>query len=152
MDCQITPMTPAHLDQVAALEEICFPEDPWSRRLLAEALENENTASLLALSEDGHVLGYLFFTTVLDEGGVDNIAVHPEARRQGIASALLDTFHRYGREHGLVSLFLEVRASNQNAFSLYDKLGYREVGRRKNYYLAPKEDAIIMKLELSTCI
>jgi len=45
-----------------------------------------------------------------------------------------------------------VRASNQNAFSLYDKLGYREVGRRKNYYLAPKEDAIIMKLELSTCI
>ena len=106
----------------------------------------------LALSEDGRVLGYLFFTAVLDEGGVDNIAVHPEARRQGIASALLDTFHRYGREHGLVSLFLEVRASNQNAFSLYDKLGYREVGRRKNYYLAPKEDAIIMKLELSTCI
>ena len=65
----ITPMTPAHLDQVAALEKLCFPEDPWSRRLLAEALENENTASLLALSEDGHVLGYLFFTTVLDEGG-----------------------------------------------------------------------------------
>ena len=90
MDCQITPMTPAHLDQVAALEEICFPEDPWSRRLLAEALENENTTSLLALSEDERVLGYLFFTTVLDEGGVDNIAVHPEARRQGIASALLD--------------------------------------------------------------
>ena len=152
MDCQITPMTPAHLDQVAALEEICFPEDPWSRRLLAEALENENTTSLLALSEDERVLGYLFFTTVLDEGGVDNIAVHPEARRQGIASALLDAFRRYGQKHGLVSLFLEVRASNQNAFSLYEKLGYREVGRRKNYYLAPKEDAIIMKLELSTCI
>ena len=75
MNYQITSMTSAHLDQVAALEKLCFPEDPWSRRLLAEALENENTASLLALSEDGHVLGYLFFTTVLDEGGVDNIAV-----------------------------------------------------------------------------
>ena len=152
MNYQLIPMTIAHLDQVAELEKICFPGDPWSRRLIEEALACENTVSLLALAEDGGVLGYLFFTTVLDEGSVDNIAVRPEARRQGIASALLDTFHRYGREHGLVSLFLEVRASNQNAFSLYDKLGYREVGRRKNYYLAPKEDAIIMKLELSTCI
>ena len=92
----ITPMTSAHLDQVEALEKICFPEDPWSRQLLQEALENENTTSLLALSEDGRVLGYLFFTAVLDEGGVDNIAVHPEARRQGIASALLDEI---GRAH-----------------------------------------------------
>ena len=152
MNYQITPMTSAHLDQVEALEKICFPEDPWSRKLLQEALENENTTSLLALSEDGRVLGYLFFTAVLDEGGVDNIAVHPEVRRQGIASALLGAFHRYGREHGLVNLFLEVRLSNQKAFALYEKLGYREAGRRKNYYLAPKEDAIIMKLELSTCI
>jgi len=106
----------------------------------------------VARREDGKILGYIIFTAVLDEGGVDNIAVHPEARRQGIASALLDAFHRYGREHRLVNLFLEVRPSNQKAFALYEKLGYREAGRRKNYYLEPKEDAIIMKLELSTCI
>ena len=140
MNCQIIPMEPAHLDQVAELEKICFPEDPWSRRLIEEALACENTVSLLALAEDGGVLGYLFFTTVLDEGGVDNIA-----------SALLDAFRRYGREHGLGSLFLDVRPSNQEALALYEKLGYREVGRRKNYYLVPKEDAIIMKLELTPC-
>ncbi|MDE6881200.1 MAG: ribosomal protein S18-alanine N-acetyltransferase [Oscillospiraceae bacterium] len=150
MTYEIVPMAAAHLDQVAALEEICFPEDPWSRKLLQEALENENTTSLLALSEDGRVLGYLFFTTVLDEGGVDNIAVHPEVRRQGIASALLDAFHRYGRAHGLASLFLEVRASNQKAFALYEKLGYREVGRRRGYYQHPREDAILMTLEFLT--
>lgn len=151
MNYQIIPMALAHLDQVAELEKICFPEDPWSRRLIEEALACENTVSLLALAEDGGVLGYLFFTAVLDEGGVDNIAVRPEARRQGIASALLDAFHRYGREHGLGSLFLDVRPSNQEALALYEKLGYRKVGRRKNYYLVPKEDAIIMKLELTSC-
>lgn len=152
MSYQIVPMTAAHLDAVAELEKICFPEDPWSRRLFEEALENENTTSLLALAEDGRVLGYLLFTSVLDEGGVDNIAVAPTARRQGIASALLEEFHRYGREHGLANLFLEVRPSNMGAAALYEKLGYREVGRRKNYYLNPKEDAIIMKMELTTCI
>lgn len=151
MNYQITPMTAAHLDAVAALEKICFPEDPWSRRLFEEALKNENTSSLLALAEDRSILGYLLFTAVLDEGGVDNIAVAPAARRQGIASALLEAFHRYGREHGLASLFLEVRPSNTGAAALYEKLGYREVGRRKNYYLSPKEDAIMMKLELTTC-
>lgn len=151
MNYRIVPMTAAHLDAVAELEKICFPEDPWSRRLFEEALVNENTTSLLALAEDGSVLGYLLFTAVLDEGGVDNIAVAPAARRQGIASALLEEFRRYGREHGLVNLFLEVRPSNTGAAALYEKLGYREVGRRKNYYLDPKEDAIIMKMELMTC-
>ena len=103
MNYQIIPITIAHLDQVAELEKICFPGDPWSRR-------------------------------------------------QGIASALLDAFRRYGQEHGLDSLFLDVRPSNREALALYEKLGYREVGRRKNYYLVPKEDAMIMKLELTSCI
>ena len=151
MSYQIIPMTEVHLDAVTELEKVCFPEDPWSRRIFQEALANENTTSLLALGPDGSVLGYLLFTAVLDEGGVDNIAVAPEARRQGIASALLEEFHRRGRARGLANLFLEVRPSNESARALYEKLGYREAGRRKNYYLAPKEDAVIMKLELTIC-
>lgn len=151
MNYRIIPMSAAHLDAAAELEKICFPEDPWSRRLFEEALENQNSSSLLALAENGSVLGYLVFTAVLDEGSVDNIAVAPEARRQGVASALLEALGRYGRENALASLFLEVRPSNTGAAALYEKLGYREVGRRKNYYLNPKEDAIIMKLELMPC-
>lgn len=151
MNYRIVPMSPACLDAVAELEKVCFPEDPWSRRIFAEALANENTTSLLALAEDGGVLGYLLFTAVLDEGGVDNIAVAPAARRQGIASALMEAFHRYGRDHGLTNLFLEVRPSNTGAAALYRKMGYVEAGRRKNYYLNPKEDAIIMRLELAPC-
>lgn len=148
MHYQIIPMTAAHLDAVADLEKICFPGDPWSRRLFEEALGSGNTTPLVAQGEDGSVLGYLLFTAVLDEGGVDNIAVAPAARRQGIASALLTEFHRYGRDHGLAYLLLEVRSSNQAAAALYRKFGYRETGRRKDYYRHPREDAILMKLEL----
>ena len=150
MAYQIVPLTPALLDQVEEIEKICF-DDPWSRKILEESLAAENTAALAALAEDGAVSGYIFFTAILDEGGVDNIAVLPAARRQGVASALLEAFHSYGRTHGLTNLFLEVRPSNAGAAALYRKMGYKEVGRRKNYYLDPKEDAIIMKLELAPC-
>lgn len=150
MSYQIVPMTEADLDEVEEIEKICF-HDPWSRKIFTETLANEGTTALLAREMNGGILGYIFFTVVLDEGGVDNIAVRPEARRLGIGSALLEAFHDYGKARGLAFLLLEVRPSNQGAVTLYRKMGYKEVGRRKNYYLAPKEDAIIMKLELAAC-
>ena len=150
MTYQIVPLTTAHLEQVEEIEKLCF-DDPWSRKIFEDSLSAENTTALAARTEDGTVAGYIFFTAILDEGGVDNIAVLPAARRQGVASALLEAFHSYGRAHGLTNLFLEVRLSNEGAASLYRKMGYKEVGRRKNYYLDPKEDAIIMKLELTPC-
>lgn len=147
---RIVPMDASHLDAVGEIEKACF-EDPWSRKIFEDSLAAENTSALAAQADNGAVAGYIFFTSVLDEGGVDNLAVLPSVRRQGIASALLEAFHRYGRTHGLANLFLEVRPSNRGAIALYRKMGYKEVGRRKNYYLDPKEDAIIMKLELTAC-
>jgi len=143
-------MASSHLDQVVGIEKICF-DDPWSRKIFEESLVEPNTTNLVALAADGTVLGYISFTAILDEGGINNIAVHPSCQRQGVASSLLEAFHLYGRNHGLACLLLEVRPSNQNAVSLYEKFGYIEVGRRKNYYLSPKEDAIIMRLELKPC-
>lgn len=151
MMVEIVPMAREHLDQAAALEERCFPEDPWSRRLFEEALESENTAALVARTEDGAVMGYLVCTVILDEGNVDNIAVAPEVRRQGVARSLLEVFHGFARETGLRWLTLEVRPSNEGAVSLYREMGYAEAGRRKNYYRKPREDAIIMRLELLSC-
>ena len=150
MAYQIVSLTAAHLDQVEQIEKICF-DDPWSRKIFEDSLAAENTIALAAQAENGVIAGYIFFTAILDEGGVDNIAVLPTVRRQGVASALLEAFHSYGRTHGLTDLFLEVRPSNEGAAALYQKMGYREIGRRKNYYLDPKEDAIIMKLELTPC-
>lgn len=149
MTYRIVPMTAAHLDRIEALERDCFPEDPWSRRLFEEVLAADNAAALVGLAADGTLLGYLVFTVVLDEGNIDNIAVWREARRQGIAAALMETLHHFARQWGTACLTLEVRPSNAGAVSLYRKLGYREIGRRRNYYLNPKEDAIIMRLELT---
>lgn len=150
MEYTITPMTSSHLDQVEEIETTCF-DDPWSRKIFEESLVEPNTTNLVAQAADGVILGYISFTAILDEGGINNIAVRPSCRGQGIASALLEAFHRYGREHGLACLLLEVRPSNRKAVALYQKFGYTEAGRRKNYYLSPKEDAIIMRLELAPC-
>ena len=145
MRCRITPMTLSHLPQVAALEKRCFPNDPWSEGVFRSALDSPDTAVLLAEGEDGTLLGYAVLYTVLDEGNLDNIAVAPEARRNGVADALLSALTAFGREH-LTCLMLEVRASNAPAIALYEKHGFAAVGRRKNYYDAPREDAVLMTL------
>ena len=146
MTCRIVPMTAAHLPQLAALEKLCFPADPWSEELFRDALDSPHTAILLAQREDGTILGYAVLSVVLDEGNLDNIAVAPAARRRGVADALLRALTGFGREH-LSVLMLEVRASNAPAIALYEKHGFNPVGRRKNYYNAPREDAVLMTLE-----
>lgn len=145
MKLRIVPMTARHLSAVAELERVCFPADPWSEALYQAALDNPAVAVLLALGEDGALLGYAVLSTVLDEGNLDNIAVAPEARRRGVADALLSVVTGFGREH-LSRLMLEVRASNAPAIALYEKYGFAAVGRRKNYYDAPREDAVLMTL------
>lgn len=145
MKLRIVPMTAQHLPAVAALEKICFPADPWSNELFREALENPSVAVLLAQRADGAILGYAVLSAVLDEGNVDNIAVAPDCRRRGVADALLSALTAFGRAH-LACLMLEVRSSNGPAIALYEKHGFQAVGRRKNYYDAPKEDAVLMTL------
>ena len=145
MRFRIIPMTAAHLPAVAALENICFPADPWSGELFRAALDNPGASILLAEREDGAVLGYAVLSVVLDEGNLDNIAVAPEARRQGVADALLEALVGFGRDR-LALLMLEARSSNAPAIALYQKHGFAVVGRRKNYYDAPREDAVLMTL------
>ena len=143
-DVRIVPMRHEHLDEVAALERVCF-SSPWSRNMLAEELDNACSAYLVALDkEDGSVVGYAGLLVVADEGYITNVAVRPESRRGGVASALLDVFVDFAVGNKLAFLTLEVRASNYGAIALYGSRGFRGVGRRPNYYEHPKEDAIIM--------
>lgn len=143
MNYNIVSMTSEHLDAIAELERRCF-SDPWSRQMLVEHMKNECAATIVAQGEDGSVLGYAGLLTVLDEGYITNIAVHPDFRRQGIASQLLEVFTRFAQGNHMAFLTLEVRDANAAARALYAKHGYEEVGRRKNYYDHPREDAIIM--------
>ena len=145
---RIVPMTADHLDEVAELERICF-STPWSRNMLAEELDNALSAFLVALDESGKVVGYAGLQVVLDEGYITNVAVRPECRRQGIAGKLLQVFLDFAQGNHLAFLTLEVRASNYDAIALYGSRGFRSVGRRKNYYEHPKEDAINMTKEFA---
>ena len=148
MHVRIVPMNADHLDQVAELERICF-STPWSRTMRAEELENALSAFLVALDDGDNVVGYAGLQVILDEGSITNVAVRPDCRRQGIAGKLLQVFLDFAQGNHLAFLTLEVRASNYDAIALYGSRGFREAGRRKNYYEHPREDAIIMTKEFT---
>lgn len=131
------------MDEVAALERICFSQ-PWSKALLAGELDNEGSHFLVAVNDFGQVLGYAGAKFVCDEGYITNVAVFSQHRGNGIAKALLGSLIQAGRENRLKFISLEVRKSNTAAISLYEKLGFAEAGQRKGFYLNPKEDALIM--------
>ena len=144
MSVKIVPMTADHLEEREKLERICFSR-PWSRKMLAEELENQCAAFLVAEdSVSGRVLGYAGLMVVADEGYITNVAVFPEYRRQGIAAQILQVFVQFAEANRLAFLTLEVRPSNAAAIALYQDFGFEEVGRRKNYYDLPKEDALIL--------
>lgn len=142
MPLTIRPAVPADLPALAALEQACFSH-PWSENGLAETLQNGRSV-FLAAEREGEVLGYLGMEFVLDEGSITNVAVFPGCRRQGIADALVTGLLHRAAAIGLATVTLEVRQSNAPAIALYHKHGFVPVGRRKNYYTAPTEDAILM--------
>ena len=141
----LTNMSQEHVAQVAELEKLCF-RDPWSENSVASELKN--ALSLWLVAVDGErVAGYVGSQTVMDESDMMNVAVHPDYRKQGIATALILGLVEELRKRGSRSLTLEVRASNETAISVYSKLDFQEVGRRKNYYRNPREDALILRKE-----
>lgn len=137
----ITPMTESMLDEAAALEKICFSV-PWSRAMLEYELTEESAKWLAAVDNEGHLAGYVGYHQVLDEGSIMNVAVHPDYRRNGIASKLLHKL--FDDLTGVSMVFLEVRDSNEPAQRLYEHFGFKSCGKRRNYYENPTEDAIIM--------
>ena len=141
----LTEMKLEHVAQVAALEKICF-SDPWSERSVASELTNKLAYWLVALEEDA-VAGYIGSQTVMEETDMMNVAVHPDYRRRGIAEALVNGLVEALKEQGSHCLTLEVRASNEPARNLYEKLGFTQIGRRPNYYRNPREDALILRKE-----
>ena len=141
----IVHMNESHVAQVAALEKICF-SDPWSENSVASELKNPLSCWLVA-EEDGEVAGYVGSQTVMDESDMMNVAVHPDYRRKGVAEKLVMELVEALKKRDSRCLTLEVRASNEPARALYEKLGFVQVGLRKNYYRNPREDALILRKE-----
>ena len=142
----IIPMRGAHVAQVAALEKLCF-SDPWSENSVASELHNPLSFWLVAVEDDA-VAGYIGSQSVMGESDMMNVAVHPDYRRKGYAEALVLALCDELKERGNTTLALEVRASNEPAKALYEKLGFTLAGRRPNYYRNPREDALILKKAL----
>ena len=142
----VIPIEQRHIKEIARLEEICFSE-PWSEEDILEAYRLGT--KFFAAEADKKLIGYIGIKAVIDEGYITNIAVFPEFRRRGVAKALLNKVFEFAKEKGLSFVSLEVRPSNTEAVSLYEKTGFKEEGRRKNFYRLPLEDALIMTKRFS---
>jgi ribosomal-protein-alanine N-acetyltransferase len=139
----IRQMMSKDIDQILEIEIVSFPT-PWSRRGFEQELIRQDGISLVAKIGDT-VIGYIIGWFGVDEIHIANLAVHPDWRRQGVARSLIQAcIHERQICHWA---WLEVRSSNINAQSLYRKLGFREIGIRKKYYVQENEDALLMAKE-----
>ncbi len=139
---RIERMNESHVRQVADMEKMIF-SDAWSENSVRSELSNELSLWLVAVDGDT-VAGYIGSQTVLQEADVLNLAVRPEYRRQGLGHRLVEALIQ---QLDAYCLTLEVRVSNLPAKSLYESMGFVQVGLRKNYYEKPKEDALILRKE-----
>ena len=135
------------LPEVMAIESLSFSE-PWTEEMFLHELSSDGVAQVLvARADEGsgrRIVGFLCAWIVADELQISNIAVHPGYRRRGVASQLLEEMLRRAKAMGARAGYLEVRASNEAAKALYQRHGFAAVGRRRNYYNHPREDAILM--------
>lgn len=138
----IRGMLPDDVGEVKALLDACFGSSAWSEQSILSELEKSDSYCTVAV-KDGVIVGYLAFEQIADEGGIIEVAVRPDCRRQGIAKRLIESAS--DSSEGLSEVFLEVRESNMPAVALYEGLGFERIALRRDYYDAPKENAIIMR-------
>ncbi len=138
----VVPFSAEHIKRAAEIERLTFSE-PWSEssmRILAE----KDYPSLALVDKEGACRGYVTSSRALDELQIINVAVHPDLRGRGLGNMLLSAFDGLCRSLGIVYVSLEVRESNTAAIALYSKFGYTAAGKRKGFYRAPSEDALVM--------
>ncbi|HEY7894859.1 MAG TPA: ribosomal protein S18-alanine N-acetyltransferase [Gemmatimonadaceae bacterium] len=135
------------IGRVVALEREAF-SDAWSRASFAQLLDDARALFVVACDDHDVVQGYVVAWYVMDEGEIANLAVGSAARRRGIGSLLLDAAIATARARAAVTVYLEVRDSNESARSLYASRGFVQVTRRRRYYRDPTEDALVLKLDL----
>lgn len=143
---EIIPLDGKWIKSAAALEQLCFSQ-PWTEEGLRQSIEQDGTVFIAAIQGD-ELLGYAGMNLVLGEGYLNNIAVFPNHRGKGIATALLNRLISHCTEF----LSLEVRASNTVARSLYKGLGFCEAGIRKSFYQYPTEDGVIYTIYINPAI
>ena len=130
------------LDQVMEIEEDLFSV-PWTREGFLTYLLKKDTM-FFVVEEKEKILGFCSMMTVLDEGDILNVAVRRDRQKEGIGQFLVDSILRMADLQGISLVHLEVREGNQTARRLYERLGFKEDGLRRNYYEDPVENAVLM--------
>ena len=138
----IRPLALADLNAIEVIERRSYPT-PWSRSMFAGELAKP-TSLCLGAFEDDELAGYLIISRYVDAWHVMNIAVAPQFRRRGIATALLQKLFEQTEDGSRRGYTLEVRVSNEGAIKLYERLGFTARGTRRGYYTDNREDALIM--------
>jgi ribosomal-protein-alanine N-acetyltransferase len=138
----IRPLALADLNAIEQIERRSYPT-PWSRSMFAGELAKPASLCLGAF-EDDQLAGYLIISRYVDAWHVMNIAVAPQFRRRGIATALLQKLFEQTEDGSRRGYTLEVRVSNEGAIKLYERLGFTARGTRRGYYTDNREDALIM--------
>ena len=139
----------ADVEAIVAIEQRSF-SDPWSESSFRDLLDHPRIYFACARREEGsgdRVVGYVVAWFAAGEGEIANLAVSPAERGRGLGGVLLDAALAEGRRLGATETFLEVRSTNARARQLYESRGFAEVGRRRNYYRRPTEDAVILRRE-----
>lgn len=143
----IRQMCISDIDELMVLELACFTV-PWSRGMLEDELYNSH-AWYRVIEVESRIAGYAGMWKILDEGHITNIAIHPDFRKKGLATRLINDLIEHARSCAINALTLEVRESNTPALNLYKAMGFTVKGKRKRYYPDNREDALIMWLNLT---
>ena len=144
---RVRPMVESDLALVAAIESTAFTT-PWKAATFRSLLGRDAAMPLVLELPDAGVVGYAILWCIVDQGELANIAVHEEWRGRALGAFLLDQVIDIARDAGVGVLFLEVRESNGVAAALYDSRGFVEIGRRRDYYADPREDARVLEKRL----
>jgi ribosomal-protein-alanine N-acetyltransferase len=136
--------SPDEIDDVLAVERASFT-NPWTREMYLSELQNEGVSFLFVARDDaGKLIGFCSFWRVFEELHINNLAVDPGHRRQGVAASLLTHVLAEAPRLGATRALLEVRRSNGEARRLYERFGFSVAGTRRNYYSQPVEDALVL--------
>ena len=147
-DIYIRPMVEQDVTSIISIEKNAY-DFPWGQTIFQDCLRSGYSSWVIENNQN--LIGYGVMLITSDESHILNLCVHPDYQSMGIGKQLLEHFLGLAERHNIQRVFLEVRENNTNANSLYDKCGFKNVGKRKGYYTTNgrKSDAYVLNLMMN---